>query len=199
MYIGQKINRWTVIGDAEMICGRKYLPCKCDCGTVKSVYHYTIKSGKSKSCGCLAAENCAKIGRNNNKGSNWNHPLYNIFMHIKRRCENSNCHAYHRYGGRGIKCEFQNANEFILWAESNGYSKGLHVDRIDNDGNYSPDNCRFVTAAENCNNTSRNVFITHSGETKTLSQWCKFLGLNYSTVNSRRRRLGSHKAALGFE
>lgn len=181
-----------------MINDRPHFLCKCVCGKEKMVYLYSLKNGKSRSCGCISVENCSKIGKSNHKGKNHDHPLYNIFMHIKRRCENKNCHAYHRYGGRGIKCLFASANEFISWAESNGYRKGLQVDRINNDGHYEPLNCRFVTSKENNNNTSRNVFIEHDGLRMTFANWCRHLNLNYSTTNSRRRRLGSHKAALGL-
>ncbi len=199
MKIGDKFERWTVIGEKISINKRSYIKCVCACGVEKNVYCGSLKHGKSKSCGCLAAESCADVGRSNNKDCKWSHPLYNIFMHIKRRCENAKCHAYDRYGGRGIKCLFSDAKDFIDWAESNGYKKGLQVDRLDNDGHYSRDNCRLVTSQQNNNNKSSNIKITHNGETKTFAQWCRFLGVNYSTANSRRRRLGSHKAALGFE
>ena len=198
MSIGDKFDRWTVVAEPESIGGRLYVHCRCDCGKEKMVYKNSLKKMKSRSCGCLAAESCSKIGKMNDKGRLWNNHLYNIFMHIKRRCNNEKCHAYHRYGGRGIKCLFIDVNDFIEWAEKSGYRKGLQVDRINNDGDYSRENCRLVTAEENCNNTSRNVRITHGGVTKTFAQWCKHLGINYSTANSRRRRLGSHLAALGL-
>lgn len=118
-------------------------------------------------------------------------PLYSRYRKIKERCYDQNNKSYYRYGGRGIKMcnEWLHSFEaFKTWALENGYSPELAIDRIDNNGDYSPDNCRFVTLAENNQNRRTTRFFTINGETKNLTQWCKERGLNFHTVLCRLRR-----------
>ncbi len=113
------------------------------------------------------------------------------YSHMKERCYNKNSKSYKRYGGRGIKVcdEWKNSYQsFKDWALKNGYQDGLEIDRIDNEGDYSPDNCRFVTKKENLRNTSRCKYYTYNGKTQNLSKWCEELGLNYQMVAVRIHR-----------
>lgn len=117
--------------------------------------------------------------------------LRHRYNHIKWRCYSPNCHYYDRYGGRGIKMCDEWLNDFysfMNWALSNGYKKELAIDRIDNNGDYSPDNCRFVTAAENNQNRRSSKFFTYNGKTQNLMQWCIELGLDYNMVLMRIHR-----------
>lgn len=102
------------------------------------------------------------------------HPrLYGVWASMKSRCNNPNREKWPRYGGRGIYVcpEWDNDVEaFADWALSNGYEPGLQLDRIDNDGPYSPENCRWVTAKENCRNTRRNKYLTLLGMRKTIAE-----------------------------
>jgi len=119
--------------------------------------------------------------------------LYEIYYGIKKRCYNKNCARYKDYGGRGIvMCEewLNGIDYFIDWALSNGYEDGLTIDRINNDGNYSPDNCRWATYMEQGNNTRRNVYVEYNGEVKSLTTWCRELNLNYDMVHGRIRDSG---------
>lgn len=99
--------------------------------------------------------------------------LYKIYNNLKNRCDNKNSDRYNDYGGRGIKyCEEWNSfNIFLQWALSNGYKEHLTIDRIDNYGNYCPENCRWITKAEQNRNTRQNIKITAFNETKTLAEW----------------------------
>jgi hypothetical protein len=109
---------------------------------------------------------------------------------MKNRCGNPNEPAYKNYGNRGITvCEaWSNSFEsFYNWATANGYQDGLEIDRINNDGIYSPDNCQWVTRKENCRNRSTNVVIEFNGRTACLTEHCEALGLKYSTVYDRIR------------
>lgn len=111
--------------------------------------------------------------------------LYRIWASMRTRCNNPNRHNYCRYGGRGIFvcAEWDSdAGKFAEWALANGYAEGLQLDRIDNNGPYSPENCRWVTPKENSRNTRRNKHLTLCGLTKTVAEWCETLGISEFTV-----------------
>ena len=118
---------------------------------------------------------------------------------MKDRCYNSNVLEYDNYGGRGIKvCEewLNDFQAFYNWSMSHGYSDDLTIDRKDNEGDYCPENCRWVTYKEQNNNTSRNRLLTNAGETHTISEWSEILGINASTISSRLSRGCSDVEAL---
>ena len=114
--------------------------------------------------------------------------LYSRYKHIKERCFNPNSKSYKRYGGRGIKmCDewLNNYQAFEDWCMANGFKKGLAIDRIDNDKDYSPDNCRFVTLKENNQNRCTSKWYTIGGVTKNLQQWCDIYKVKRGTVMTR--------------
>lgn len=126
-------------------------------------------------------------------------PLYSRYHKIKERCYNPNSKSYKRYGGRGIKmCDewLNDYKSFETWAIANGYAPEFAIDRIDNDGDYSPENCRFVTLSENNQNRCSSRFYTYNGKTQNLTQWCTELGLNYRTVMYRMRRGWSFERSI---
>ncbi len=133
-----------------------------------------------------------RTGKNN---PNYKHGLKNtrlfrIWSNMKNRCNNSKCDKFYRYGARGITVcdEWQNDFQtFYDWAMSHGYSDELTLDRIDNDGNYCPENCRWATLKMQANNTSHCRFITIDGNTKTMKEWCEITGVNYNTARDRIR------------
>ena len=119
-----------------------------------------------------------------------NKTLYRKYHHMKDRCYNPKDKRYARYGGRGIKIYDEWLNNYSLfekWALDNGYKEGLTIDRIDNDGNYEPSNCRFVSFAENSKKKSTTRYFTYNGRTLSLADWCKELGFNYHTILCRIR------------
>lgn len=120
--------------------------------------------------------------------------LYSVYRNMKQRCLNPNKKSYVRYGGRGITiCDkWLGRNGFMAfyeWAMNNGYSEGLTIDRIDNDGNYEPENCRWADRVTQNNNFSRNRKYTYNGETHSLSEWGRIKpnGLGYEILRSRLR------------
>lgn len=114
--------------------------------------------------------------------------IKSILNGMKKRCYNKNHHKYKRYGGRGITvCDEwrTNTQSFVDWSMSNGYADDLTIDRIDNDGNYEPGNCRWVTKEEQNHNKSSNVFLTYKGKTQDIKQWADELGVCYVTLWAR--------------
>lgn len=117
-------------------------------------------------------------------------PWYPSWHAMLDRCENPNVENYPMYGGRGIKvcAEWHDIQEFEKWAEQTGYEPGLTLDRIDVNGDYCPNNCRWATRKEQANNRRNTLYITFLGETHTLSEWAEMLGVNRSTLSSRYYR-----------
>lgn len=118
--------------------------------------------------------------------------LHKIYLHMKERCYDPSDRRYADWGGRGIHiCDewLNNKEDFFEWSIQNGYKEGLSIDRIDNDKDYSPENCRWVTLKENNQNRRSSIFYTINGETKNLQQWCNEYGVSRSMVN-RRLSLG---------
>lgn len=116
------------------------------------------------------------------------HPIYITWCGMKRRCNSSTCEEYKYYGGRGIKvCDEWNENfvPFFIWCIRNGWEPGLSIDRIDVNGNYEPDNCRWASVDVQQNNKRDNRYITYNGTTKTCAQWAKEIGLHRGTLGRR--------------
>ena len=116
--------------------------------------------------------------------------LGRIYHNMKTRCTNPNYDKYQYYGGKGIKIcdEWMNSwYAFLDWAEANGYREDLTLDRIDVNGDYSPENCRWVSRKEQANNRSSNKQLTFNGQTKTLQEWAEYTGIDANTIGQRLR------------
>lgn len=182
---GTRFNMLTVIERVGTdSSGRVLWKCICDCGNETVVPSYCLTSGHTKSCGCLL------INSHITHGQSYSH-LYQIWHGMKNRCINPNMQDYSRYGGRGITVcdEWDNNYEsFQDWALDNGYSEDLTIDRIDPNGNYEPDNCRWSTKKEQANNRVNNLYYSMNGENHTLSEWCDMFNLPYQTIYARIHR-----------
>ncbi len=179
---GQQFGRLTVMRvDSANEHRDTYWICRCDCGKIKSVSTTALKGGYTKSCGCLRKESLQ-----NSRHKNLH--LYQVWQDMKQRCTNPNNKYYDRYGGRGIKVcqEWSDEYEpFYLWAISHGYKQGLQIDRKDNDGNYSPSNCQWVTPKQNTNNRGVSRKITFNGETHTIKEWAEITGISETKIRYR--------------
>jgi hypothetical protein len=117
--------------------------------------------------------------------------IYNVWREMRQRCENPNNKYYHSYGARDIKVCDEWMYDFVAfnnWAQSSGYVKGLTIDRINNDKNYEPDNCRWADMKYQSNNTRRNVIIILNGISKTIAEWADYFGIEYCTFRYRYKR-----------
>lgn len=180
---GKKIGRWSVLKYE----GNKKYTCQCECGNIKSVDNQSLRRGKSLSCGCLQIETVKSLCKKRIKHGMSKSKAYHTWCSIRDRCENSNNGSYERYGGRGISVCKRWTQSFELFMEDMGIPPTAKhtIDRIDNNGDYEPSNCRWATMEEQQNNRSNNRVITHEGESKTLAEWCKHSGMRYSLIQWR--------------
>lgn len=180
---GQKFGRLTVLSRAENSkCGRVMWNCICDCGNHAKVSSNRLKQGETKSCGCLR-----KSDTKNYSGKK-ELRLYRIWNSMNNRCRPKYDGRYGDYVIRGITvCDewLHDFQAFYEWAMANGYSDDLTLDRKDNDGNYCPENCRWITRKEQANNTRRNHYVTYNGETHTIAEWATIKEKKYSLLYSR--------------
>jgi hypothetical protein len=176
--------------------GNWHWNCKCECGNLCIINGASLRSGFTQSCGCYKKDaqysTFLQHGVANTK-------LAAVRTHMLQRCYNIKNKSYHNYGGRGITvCEAWRTNpiSFYDWAFSSGYKVGLSLDRINNDGNYEPDNCRWVGRKEQSNNTRANHYITYKGETKTIANWTEELQFSNGLISSRLLKGWTEEEAL---
>ena len=167
--------------------------CKCDCGNIRSVYLTHLRGGKTVSCGCHSAEACGNRMRTHGMSST---ATYRVWRGLLSRCRNPSVKGYKDYGGRGIKvCDRWLSFESFL-QDMGKRPAGKSIDRIDPNGDYEPNNCRWATADEQQSNKRSNVFVEIDGVVRTQSQWQRILGVPYSTLSLRISKGMSPKDAL---
>lgn len=158
--------------------------CRCECGKEKEISRRNLINGTS-SCGCLNREVCAQNRTTHGRSGT---PLHGVWATMRRRCSDPNHQDAHNYCKRGIKvCREWDSdfNTFYIWAMKAGYVAGLTIDRKNNNGDYSPENCRFVPRKVQANNMRANRKIEHNGVTKTMAEWADFSGIPYFTLRAR--------------
>ncbi|AEY66352.1 hypothetical protein [Clostridium sp. BNL1100] len=179
---GQKYGILTVVKGLGR--GKKEYEwlCKCECGNETISKTSYLRSGHKTSCGCLR-------GRSNYKHGLSQSPLRNVHANMKKRCNNPKNKSFKNYGGRGITyCEKWETFEGFLDDMLDDYKKGLTLDRIDVNGNYNKENCRWVDKKTQANNTTANRHITYKGETLTVSQTADKYGIDYELFRHRLKK-----------
>lgn len=182
---GQKFERLTVVREAGRTDQKQKLwLCQCECGNFYTTTTAKLNGGIVKSCGCLRKD--ILINRNFKHGKTKT-KLFQTWKNIKERCTNKNCKNFKHYGARGISIceEWRDFQNFYEWAMSHGYKDNLSIDRIDNDGDYSPENCRWATNKIQQRNKRNNRILTYNGESHALAEWAEISGINAKTLKSR--------------
>ena len=189
---GQKFGRLTVVRFDHKENGRKYYLCQCDCGNFKIVSNHSLKSGNTKSCGCLHKEILIQRNKDNRIHHPENERLLRIWRAMLHRCYKETDEHYDYYGGRGIKVcdDWHNFETFQEWALANGYADNLTIDRLDGNKDYCPENCSWATMTVQNNHKSDTKWLTYKGKTQSLSDWCRELGLDYFRIKARLNSLG---------
>jgi len=183
---GKQFSDWSVLHRTENIGAQAAYLCRCKCGVERSVRSSQLAKGHSTGCGCARAN---RLGDRVRKHGKSKHPLYGTWRSMRERCRSPNHFAYHRYGGRGIKvCERWNDFDAFLGDVEPTWRPGLTLDRIDNDGDYTPENVRWRTPKEQSANKAFNRRITFRGETLTLAQWAERLGMTGPSLAKRFKK-----------
>ena len=190
---GMKFGQWTVLRQAPMRKDKRgynivMWHCVCDCGTEKDVYANSLRHGTSTSCGChqrkRASEVCSKEFKTHGESTT---RLYHIWAGMLKRCENQNASNYSAYGARGVSvCDgWHTYTTFRDWAMANGYNDDLSIDRIDVDGNYEPQNCRWANVIEQANNRRSSRIFEIRGVRHTLAEWARLYDVDYKSLHKR--------------
>ena len=200
-FVPETFGRLTTIGPKFLLPygskgkSRAYQVCQCSCGVLSIHATYSIRSGNTKSCGCLNEENIKQIAYNMTTHGMSKVSGYNLWRGMLDRCYNSNNKKYHCYGGRGIRVcgrwQEPNGQGFLNFLEDMGPRPGPEytLDRHPNwNGNYEPSNCRWATKAEQNRNTRKNRYITAFGKTQLLVEWAEEYGIDGYTITLRLKR-----------
>lgn len=197
--IGERFGRLVVLSEARAIVDPKrgwrvarWL-CLCDCGNKKRVRGGDLNQGKTTSCGCYKRERT--VITHTKHGKRWTKTYY-VWLGMRSRCANPKRVEYKNYGGRGIKVcsRWDSFSNFLK--DMGEQPKGKQLDRINNNGGYSPENCRWATRKQQMRNTRGNRYFTIHGNRKSLSEWCEISNQNYMTVWHKLKRGADIKTAL---
>lgn len=182
--IGKKFGQFLVLKEVEKKNNKRAFLCRCSCKKEYIVMGDNLRSGNSTQC--MSCSSKIKGGKYRTHGMT-NTRVFKVWAGIKDRCRNTNCPLYKNYGGRGISVCDRWFNSFEAFLKDMGEPPSLkhQIDREDNDGNYEPGNCRWVTSEVQQNNRRNNVLIEHNGRKKTLSQWATCLGVGVTTLRWR--------------
>jgi len=183
--IGSVFGAWTVTSEPIFIDGVRMAGATCKCGVSRDVVAHQLLSGASKSCGCLRSRALLKANTRHGKSSD---RIYSIWCAMLSRCTNEKCKEFQIYGARGISvCDRWKSFDCFYEDMGDCPSDSHSIDRIDNDGDYKLENCRWATQSEQCRNKGNNITFMINGERKTLVEISEDYNMNYSTLYSRIR------------
>lgn len=181
--VGQQCGRWTPLKYVGSRLGRATFLCRCECGVQREVHGSKLRSGASRSCGCLGREVTSNRLKTHGLSK---HPLFPTWLGMMSRCYNPQSPAYRDYGNRGIYvCNAWHDVTTFIAENENKTAPGLSMDRINNDGPYHPENIRWTTRIEQARNRRSNVLLTFHGKTQTAFEWAAEMGINPKTLVAR--------------
>jgi hypothetical protein len=196
--IGTRFGEWEVLGDAPRKRSHKTYRVRCSCGKIADRTIYELQPNESRSCGHTPRNTSPTDGRvtHGHARKRQKTKAYRVWKSMRHRCEEPRASSYERYGGRGIRvCESWYRFENFL-ADMGEPPDGMQIDRIDSNGNYCPENCRWVTPKENARNRRSTRVITLNGESRCLTDWLTTLGISATTFYKRIKRGWSIERAL---
>lgn len=184
---GININNLKVIKRVENYKdGKAQWLVECHCGNEFKAIGKHLRNGNIKSCGCLKSKRMTEHGKAKATHGDSKSRLFSIWAGMKKRCYYKKSIGYKNYGGRGIQVCYEwknNYSAFKLWAMNNGYDESLTLDRVDNDGNYEPNNCKWSTVTEQNRNKRNNKLFNYNGKVLTQSEICEITGLSKHQVS----------------
>ena len=183
---GDRFGRLVVIQPSSR---KHYYDCVCDCGKTVSVNYYRMRDGITQSCGCLHSDRTREVNSTHGMSKK---RVFKIWSNMRNRCNNPNSPIYERYGGRGIKVCKRWDESFTAFLEDMGEPPGdkYSIDRIDNNGNYEPSNCRWATIKEQARNRRSSAIIQFNGKDITLAELAEITGVKYNLLESRIEKYG---------
>jgi hypothetical protein len=181
-----------ILTDGVTHKGRSGVVCICDCGAEFTTRKYYVQKGRITSCGCKKTERGLSLGKKNVTHGLTQHALYSTWHNMMRRCYSTSCDRFHHYGGRGISVHeaWHSVETFIFDVTTILGPKplGHEIDRIDNHGNYCPENVRWASKTEQNRNKRSNLQVTIDGTTRCLKEWSIATGIPYTTLHGRYSR-----------
>lgn len=189
---GKRFGRLTALEISGKKNGKYYWKCKCDCGNEKNVSTMSLRSGHTISCGCYRSETFGNITRKHGFSKT---RLETCYRNMMRRCYDPKAPEYMNYGGRGIQVckEWHELKVFAEWAIENGWDENKNkfeqsIDRIDVNGDYCPENCRFADVLTQANNKINSTKLEYNGEIHTYPEWERITGVKARTISYRVSR-----------
>ncbi len=201
--MGMSFGRLTVIQYAGLNHKNFAMwKCRCECGKTTTVYGSALRNGHTRSCGCLNREHTARMGKGNLKHGHSRRTgasiTYRSWQSMIQRCENPSHTEYMNYGGRGITICTRWRESFDSFLDDMGSrpNNRFEIERINNDGNYDPSNCRWASRQDQCRNMRSNRMLACDGQTRCLAEWVEITGISRGTIKSRLARGWDEQKAI---
>lgn len=185
---GQRFGRFTVVGKSpEKVYGKPGWTCHCDCGSIRHLTRTALKGGAIQSCGCYRLEILRENALRTKTHGRTRTYIFGAWRSMIDRCTKESHPAYHKYGGRGIAVCDRWLNSSVAFIEDMGErpTSDYSLDRIDNNGNYEPGNCRWATRTQQARNVRRNRYLEHRGESRCIGEWAEIYGLCRTVIRNR--------------
>jgi hypothetical protein len=180
--INKQFGKLKVLAEDGHLGGFLAFKCLCECGSTTTVRGSSLRSGNTTSCGCVHK---TMVGNLNKKHGLKHTAEYSVWQNMITRCTNSNTNFFYRYGGRGIEVSDEWRDFEKFYADMGNRPNGMTLERIDNNGSYSKENCRWATLKEQARNTRRTKLVEHNGKTQCLKDWANEVGIVYNTLRKR--------------